>query len=322
MLNNYKLCIVVPCYNESEILEESNQQLLQVLNNLIKDNLISEDSKILYVDDGSNDTTYSMIKHYQYNNSNKILGLKLSRNQGHQNAVYAGLMYAKEHFDITVSVDADLQDDLSIIREFVLKHHDGYDIVYGVRKRRTSDGFFKRNTALAFYKLMAIMGVELIYNHADYRLMSNRALCSLAEFQEVNLFLRGIIPLLGYNATSVYYNRLDRKAGDSKYTISKMFNLAFDGITSFSIRPIRFIGSIGIMVTMTGILYMIYAIIQKLTNHTTTGWTSVIISIWIIGGFQITAIGLIGEDIGRIYKEVKHRPKYFIEQILDEHHNN
>lgn len=319
MLTNLSLCIVVPCYNEAEILDQSNKQLLEVLDGLIKDNLISENSKILYVDDGSNDATYSMIKSYYLTYSNKIIGIKLSKNQGHQNAVYSGLMYAKEYFDIIISIDADLQDDLNVIKSFVLKYNEGYEIIYGVRKNRTTDSFFKRNTALMFYKLMNIMGVELIYNHADYRLMSKRALFALSEFKESNLFLRGIIPLLGYKSTNVYYNRLDRIAGESKYTLSKMFNLAFDGITSFSVKPIRFISGIGCLVTIAGLLYMIYAIIQKFTNNTTSGWTSVVISIWIIGGFQIIAIGLIGEYIGKIYKEVKHRPKYLIDEILDKH---
>lgn len=313
-----RLCIVVPCYNEEEVIDETNRQLLNLVNQLVEADLVSPTSAIMYVDDGSADTTWQKLQTLSTNYSKQIICVKLSRNCGHQNALYAGLMEAKKDFDITISIDADLQDDLGVIEKFITSYNMGHDIVYGVRRERTSDSFFKRTTALLFYKLMNKLGVDVIYNHADYRLMSKRALGSLSEFKESNLFLRGIIPQLGYKTAMVYYDRLERLAGESKYNLSKMFTLAFNGITSFSVKPIRLITITGGCITGLGMFYLAYIIFEKLLGHTVSGWTSMIISIWILGGFQIISIGLIGEYIGRIYTETKRRPKYIIENVLSQ----
>lgn len=306
------LTIVVPCYNEEEVLPETFSQLSDLLKELIADELISNSSKILFVDDGSKDRTWEMIYKEGLRNEH-VRGLKLSRNAGHQNALLAGMFAAKEVSDCIVSIDADLQDDIEVIREFIHKFNQGNEIVYGVRKRRDTDTFFKRSTAQGFYKVMKKMGVNLVYNHADFRLMSKRAVIELEGFKEVNLFLRGIVPLLGFQSDVVYYDRKERQAGETKYPLKKMLAFAFDGITSFSVTPIRFVLIIGLISFFMSLLFGVYFLFLKFWGETQTGWTSLIISIWLIGGLQLIAIGLIGEYIGKIYKESKHRPKFIID---------
>ena len=306
------LTIVVPCYNEQEVLPETIVQLEGQLKGLIADELVSKQSKILFVDDGSKDRTWELI--YKEGLRNDLVrGLKLSRNVGHQNALLAGLFTAKEHSDCIISIDADLQDDIRVIRDFIVKFHQGFEIVYGVRKGRETDTLFKRSTAQGFYKFMERMGVDLVYNHADFRLLSKRAVQELERFNEVNLFLRGIVPLLGFRSDVVYYDRLERQAGETKYPLKKMLGFAFDGITSFSISPIRFVLITGFVSFFMSFLFGGYFLALKFFGTTQTGWTSVITSIWLIGGLQLIAIGLIGEYVGKIYKETKHRPKYIVE---------
>lgn len=307
-----KLTIVVPCYNEEEMLPETFICLGEFLEELISSKLISEQSKLLFVDDGSKDKTWSLI--YKAGLSNPLIkGLKLSKNVGHQNALLAGLFTAKEHSDCLVSIDADLQDDVTVIREFVQKFTEGYEIVYGVRRERSTDTFFKRNTALGFYRLMQKMGVDLVYNHADFRLMSRRAVEELEKFEETNLFLRGIVPLIGFQSTEVFYNRKERFAGETKYPLRKMLSFALDGITSFSVTPIRFISLVGFLSFFISLFFGGYFFLLKFTGNTTTGWTSLITSIWLIGGLQLIGVGLIGEYVGKIYKEAKRRPKFIID---------
>ncbi|MBT2290230.1 glycosyltransferase family 2 protein [Paenibacillus albidus] len=308
-----KLILVIPCYNEEDVLPETIKRLIIIVENLIEANKISINSKILFVDDGSRDSTWKIIE--TANKSNTLIqGLKLAKNAGHQNALLAGLLYAKDYSDCVISVDADLQDDLGVIEEFIENFKMGYDVVYGVRKSRSTDTFFKRSTAQSFYRLMKSMGVNLIYNHADYRLMSKRVLDHLGEYKEVNLFLRGLIPLIGFKTTEVYYDRNERFAGESKYPLKKMLAFAFDGITSFSVTPIRLISAVGFLMFIFSFVIAVYIIINKLLGTTTSGWSSLMISIWFIGGIQLVALGLIGEYIGKIYKEVKGRPKYIIEK--------
>ncbi len=306
------LTIVVPCYNEEEVLTETITQLDQLVKQLISEQLVSNRTKILFVDDGSKDRTWEIIYKAGLRNEH-IRGLKLSRNVGHQNALLAGLFAAKDASDCVVSIDADLQDDIQVIREFIHKFNEGNEIVYGVRKRRDSDTFFKRSTAQGFYKVMRKMGVDLVYNHADFRLMSKRALMELEGFKEVNLFLRGIVPLLGFRSDIVYYDRQERQAGETKYPLKKMLAFAFDGITSFSVSPIRFVLFIGFVSFFLSLLFGLYFLMLKVLGETQTGWTSLITSIWLIGGLQLIAIGLIGEYVGKIYKESKHRPKFIID---------
>jgi polyisoprenyl-phosphate glycosyltransferase len=307
-----KLTIVIPCYNEEDMLPETFICLSELLEELIDSKLVSKQSKLLFVDDGSKDKTWSLI--YKAGLSNPFIkGLKLSKNVGHQNALLAGLFTAKEHSECIVSIDADLQDDVNVIKEFVQKFSEGYEIVYGVRRERSTDTFFKRNTALGFYKVMHKMGVELVYNHADFRLMSKRAVEELEKFEETNLFLRGIVPLIGFQSTEVFYDRKERFAGETKYPLRKMLSFALDGITSFSVTPIRFISLIGFLSFFISLLFGGYFLLLKFTGNTTTGWTSLITSIWLIGGLQLIGIGLIGEYVGKIYKEAKRRPKYIVD---------
>ncbi|MBM7606759.1 glycosyltransferase involved in cell wall biosynthesis [Metabacillus crassostreae] len=306
------LTIVVPCYNEEEVLETTIKVLDKKLTQFINNHIVSEKSNILFVDDGSKDRTWSIIYKESLYNS-KVNGLKLARNVGHQHALYAGLITAKNSADCVVSIDADLQDDVDSIVEFLLKFDEGFDIVYGVRDKRDTDRYFKKTTAEAFYKFMKKLGVNLIYNHADFRLMSRRAVEELEKFEEVNLFLRGIVPLIGFPSTSVYYNRKERLAGETKYPLRKMLSFAFEGITSFSITPIRFVLFLGFLSFFTSILFGTYFISLKFLGETETGWTSLITSIWLIGGLQLIAIGLIGEYIGKIYKESKRRPRYSVD---------
>jgi glycosyltransferase involved in cell wall biosynthesis len=310
------LTIVVPCYNEEEVLPETVKQLSDVLQDMIMDKLIADTSTILFVDDGSKDKTWPLIERFHRSN-HYVTGLKLAKNAGHQSALLAGLMRAKDYADCVVSIDADLQDDVEVIREFVIKYHEGYEIVYGVRQGRDTDTFFKRATAQGFYKLMTKMGVHIHYNHADFRLMSKRTLNELEKFQEVNLFLRGIVPLIGFPSTKVYYDRKERFAGESKYPLKKMLAFAFDGITSFSVTPIRFVTLMGFFLFVCSIAAAIYALVGKLLGANVTGWTSLILSVWFIGGVQLLALGLIGEYIGKIYREVKRRPLYAVEKEVN-----
>ncbi len=309
------LYIVIPCYNEEEVLPETSKQLKEKITTLIKGKKIAKESKILFVDDGSKDKTWKLIEELT-KEDNIFAGVKLSRNKGHQNALLAGLMTAKEHADMAISMDADLQDDINVIDLMIDKYEDGNEIVYGVRGSRKKDSFFKRFTAQSFYKLMKILGVDIIYNHADCRLMSKRALECLSEFKEVNLFLRGIVPQIGLKNEIVYYDRNPRFAGKSKYPLKKMLSFAFDGITSFSIKPLRLILSLGVLILFISIIIMIYSLVVKILGSTVPGWTFITISIWFIGGLQMISIGIIGEYIGKIYSETKQRPRYLIEKTI------
>lgn len=317
MTGNDILYLVIPCYNEEAVLPETARQLLEKMNSMFERGMISRESKIMFVNDGSKDKTWEIIE--ELHRSNPIYsGVKLSRNKGHQNALLAGLMTAKEKADMTISLDADLQDDVDVIDKMVEKYYEGNDVVYGVRSARKTDTFFKKFTAQGFYKIMQAMGVEIVYNHADYRLMSRRALEGLAQFKEVNLFLRGIVPLIGYRSDVVTYERHERFAGESKYPLKKMLAFATDGITSFSIKPIRLITTFGILIFGISLLMLLYSLIVHFMGKTVAGWTSMIISIWAIGGLQLLAIGVVGEYIGKIYLETKERPKYIIETVLDD----
>ena len=286
------------------------------MDDLIKKGLISENSKVVLVNDGSRDKTWDLIKKLHKEND-MFVGVNLSRNRGHQNALLAGLMYAKDNADISISMDADLQDDINVIDDMINKYHEGCDIVYGVRSSRKKDTFFKKFTAEGFYKFMNLMGVEVVFNHADCRLMSKRALIELSNFKEVNLFLRGIVPQLGFKTDIAYYERNERVAGDSKYPLKKMLSFAIDGITSFSIKPLRTITSIGFCILILSFIILIYSLVMKLTGNTVSGWTFIVCSIWLIGGIQTLCLGVIGEYIGKIYNETKHRPRYIVESILD-----
>ncbi|ADQ47083.1 glycosyl transferase family 2 [Caldicellulosiruptor kronotskyensis 2002] len=308
-----KIYFVIPCYNEEEMLPFTIQKMGEKLQSLIEKKLISDKSKVVFVDDGSRDRTWDLIKAAA--EDKRFLGVKLSRNCGHQNALMAGMSYAVKFADCIITLDADLQDDINVIDEFIQKYKEGYEIVYGVRSSRKTDTFFKRFTAEGFYKLMKAFGVEIVFNHADYRLMSKRAVQYLLQFEERNLFLRGMIPLIGLKSTVVYYERLERVAGKTKYPLKKMLSFAFEGITSFSVKPIKYITTAGFLMFLLSFVILIYAIVQKLRGQAVTGWTSLTISIWFIGGLQLVALGLIGEYIGKIYKEVKRRPLYFIEEI-------
>ncbi len=309
------LYLVVPCYNEQEVLRETASRLLISLTDMVKDGLISDDSKIMFVDDGSKDQTWGIIAQLSDENES-IMGVKLSRNKGHQNALMAGLMCAKEFADVSISLDADLQDDIGVLSKFIKRYYEGNDVVFGVRKSREADTFFKRNTAQFFYKLLKFFGVDVIYNHADYRLMSKRAMEGLAEFGEVNLFLRGIVMQIGYKTASVEYDRGERFAGESKYPLSKMISFAFDGITSFSIKPIRMITTAGFVIFLVSIIMLVYSIIVNMLGQTVVGWTSIVMSVWALGGLQLFAIGIVGEYVGKAYMETKKRPKYIIEKII------
>lgn len=311
------LYIVIPCYNEEEVLQETTKELKTKLEKLIKDKVISEKSKVMYVNDGSKDKTWELIKTIK-NKEKLFTGISLSRNRGHQNALLAGLMTAKEYADIIISMDADLQDDINAIDEMIKKYYEGNEIVYGVRSARKKDTFFKRFTAESFYKIMNKLGVEVVFNHADYRLTSKKVLNDLENFEEVNLFLRGMFPLIGYKSDVVYYERNERFAGESKYPLKKMINFAVDGITSFSVKPIRLILNVGIIIFIISIIMVIYALINKIIGNTVSGWTFIVCSIWLIAGVQILSLGVIGEYIGKIYNETKRRPKYIIEHNLEE----
>ena len=314
--NNLVLNLVIPCYNEEEALPLTKKELDKKMSSLIEEGLINENSKVVLVNDGSKDKTWEIITKIHKEN-HMYVGINLTRNRGHQNALLAGLMYAKNHADICISMDADLQDDINVMDDMIKKYNAGADVVYGVRSSRKKDTFFKKFTAEAFYKLMNIMGVEVVFNHADCRLMSKRALEGLSEFKEVNLFLRGIVPQVGYKTDIAYYERSERVAGESKYPLKKMLAFAIDGITSFSIKPLRMITSIGFIILILSFVVLIYSIIMKLIGNTVSGWTFIVCSIWLIGGIQTLCLGVIGEYIGKIYKETKARPRYIIECVLD-----
>jgi glycosyltransferase involved in cell wall biosynthesis len=308
------LYLVIPCYNEEEVLPETSRRLAIKYDELAAQGRITPQSRILLVDDGSKDRTWELI-HELHQSDPRFAGLKLSRNKGHQNALLAGLMTVRSVCDICISMDADLQDDINAIDAMLDANDDGYEVVYGVRSSRQSDTAFKRMTAQGFYKFMKLMGVDIVYNHADYRLMSSRALDGLSEFREVNLFLRGIVPLIGYRSTSVTYERSERFAGESKYPLKKMLAFAFDGITSFSVKPIRWVTVTGFLIFFASLAAILYALIVKLLGHTVAGWTATMISIWMIGGIQLLSLGIIGEYIGKIYTETKARPRYLIEAL-------
>lgn len=310
------LYLVIPCYNEEEVLPETVRRLTDKLQQMMNDGLISYQSKMALVNDGSKDKTWSIIEQLHRDNP-LVCGIKLSRNKGHQNALLAGLMTVKDRCDVTISMDADLQDDIEALDRFMNAYHGGCEIVYGVRSSREKDTAFKRSTAQGFYKVMDKLGVEVVYNHADYRLMGHAALQALEQFKEVNLFLRGIVPLLGFQTAQVEYERGERFAGESKYPLKKMLAFAMDGITSFSIKPIRFITALGLLIFVASLVMLLYFFVLWLQDKTVAGWPSLIISIWGIGGLQLLAIGVIGEYIGKIYLESKARPRFVIETILD-----
>ena len=311
-----RLMVVIPCYNEEEVLPETSKRLIAKMHSLMEKGLITEDSKVLLVNDGSKDRTWEMITELHKENP-LFEGVKLSRNRGHQNALLAGLMTARNRCDISISMDADLQDDMDAMDRFIEKYNEGCEIVYGVRKKRETDTWFKRETALFFYRLMKGLGVDITYNHADYRLMSNRALNALAEFKEVNLFLRGLAPLVGFQSDVVYYDRSERFAGESKYPLKKMLAFAIDGITSFSVKPLRLITSVGFVIFVVSLFMLLYALIAWITGNTVAGWTSMLGSIWLIGGIQLLSLGVIGEYVGKIYNETKHRPRFIIDRYLN-----
>lgn len=310
-----KLYLVIPCYNEEEVLPETAARLREKMMTLMDLGKISSDSRIVFVNDGSKDRTWEIIRQLHFENP-LFRGICLSRNRGHQNALLAGLMTVREECDAAISLDADLQDDINAIDEMVDKYLEGYDVVYGVRSSRKKDTFFKRTTAQGFYKVMRAMGVETVYNHADYRLMSSRALEGLSKFQEVNLFLRGIVPLVGFRSTTVSYERGERFAGESKYPLKKMLAFAFEGITSLSIKPIRMIAALGTLIFCVSIGMLIYSVIRRLGGQTVDGWASLAVSIWALGGIQLLAIGVIGEYIGKIYLETKARPTFLVQEYL------
>ena len=311
------LYVVVPCYNEEEVLHETTKRLKEKLEKLIKSKKISDRSKVMYVNDGSKDKTWEII--CDINKKEKLFtGISLSRNRGHQNALLAGLMTAREYADVVISMDADLQDDINAMDEMLDKYYDGSDIVYGVRSSRKKDSFFKRVTAQGFYKFMKFMGVDVVYNHADYRLTSKRALDAFSDFKEVNLFLRGMFPLVGFKSDVVYYERAKRFAGESKYPLKKMLNFAWDGITSFSVKPIRLVLKLGILIFFLSIAMLIYCLVVKLLGQTVAGWTFIVGSIWLIAGIQMLSIGIIGEYVGKMYSETKSRPRYIISENLEE----
>lgn len=310
------LHIVIPYYNEEEILNYTKDELSKKLNSLILENLINEESKIIFIDDGSKDSTRSMIEKFS-EESKFISGIKLSKNQGHQSALLSGLITSIDKCDFTISIDADLQDDIDLINKMILEHYSGNKIVYGVRNDRTSDSFFKKTTAQGFYKFMSFLGADIVYNHADFRLMPNKSIKVLNDFKEVNLFLRGIVPLIGLSSSAVEYSRKERLAGESKYPFKKMLLFALDGITSFSTKPIKFICNLGIVISLISVIMLCYSLISKFFFSTDDGWTSIIFSIWLIGGIQLFAIGIIGEYVAKTYLETKERPRFIIEKIVD-----
>ncbi len=315
-----KLYMVIPCYNEQEVLPETSKRLKEKLSTLVKAGKIDPESRIIFVNDGSKDRTWEIIRRL-HEEDPVFGGVNLSRNRGHQNALLAGLMTVKDHADMAISMDADLQDDINAIDEMVEKYLNGTDIVYGVRSSRAKDTFFKKATAESFYKLMNTMGVNTVFNHADYRLMSKRALEGLAEFREVNLFLRGIVPMIGYSTDVVYYERGERFAGESKYPLGKMLSFAIEGITSLSTKPIRMITFLGFFIFLVSIGILIYSLVRHFMGATIVGWTTLMVSVWAIGGLILLSLGVVGEYIGKIYLETKARPRFLIEEFLNDTEN-
>ncbi len=312
-----RLFCVIPCYNEQEVLPETSARIRAKINELIAKGKIDPDSRVVFVNDGSKDNTWEIIT--KLHQEDPIFqGINLSKNMGHQNALLAGLMTVKETCDVSISMDADLQDDINAIEEMIDKYNEGCDVVYGVRSARTTDTFFKRATAEGFYKVMNGLGANTVYNHADYRLMSRRALLGLAEFGEVNLFLRGIVPMVGYKSDVVYYERAERFAGESKYPLKKMLSFAVEGITSLSTKPIKMITGLGGIMFLISIAVLIYSLVRYFTGNTISGWTTTVISLWFIGGVIMVSLGVIGEYIGKIYLETKNRPRFIIESYLDD----
>ncbi|MBQ3264835.1 MAG: glycosyltransferase family 2 protein [Ruminococcus sp.] len=310
-----KLYIAVPCYNEEEVLPDSAEKLRVKLSAMMDRGLISYDSRIVFIDDGSRDKTWELIT--RLHDSDSIFsGIKLSRNRGHQNALMCGLMTLKDEADAVISIDADLQDDIEVFDEMVEKYHEGCDVVYGVRSKRATDTFFKRFTAEAYYKVLEQMGAKVIFNHADFRLMSRRALQAFSEFHETNLFLRGLVPMVGFKSDIATYERSERLAGESKYPLKKMLALAWEGITSLSTKPIKLITRLGLFIFLVSIVMLIYSVVRYFMGATDTGWASLMVSIWAIGGLQMMAIGIIGEYIGKIYLETKQRPRFIVEEYL------
>ncbi len=315
---------VIPCYNEEEVLPETVKRLTDKLRRMHEAGLASEKSRMLLVNDGSKDRTWELIS--QYNRENPYVeGIKLAHNRGHQNALLCGLMTAMEKCDCAISLDADLQDDIEVLDQFVQKYLEGCDVVYGVRNKRETDTFFKRTTAEGYYKVLKFFGAEIVFNHADYRLMSRRALEGLSEYKEVNLFLRGLVPLIGYRSDYVYYDRHERFAGESKYPLKKMIALALDGITSFSVKPLKLISNMGIVISLLSVFGLLYALISYFAGWAVSGWTAIVCSIWLLGGLQMLCLGVVGSYIGKIYSEVKARPRYRVEEYLtqepDHQHN-
>ena len=317
MNENKTLYIVVPCYKEQEVLPETSKRLKAKMLDLIAAGKVSEKSRIMFVNDGSSDNTWPMIAALHEQEPEIFSGVNLSRNRGHQNAVLAGMLTAVNYADMIITMDADLQDDINAVDGMVKAYHEGYEVVYGVRSKRDTDTFFKRFTAEGFYKVMKALGVDIVFNHADYRLMSRRAVEGLAQFTEVNLFLRGIVPQIGYKWTTVTYERAERFAGESKYPLKKMLAFAADGITSFSVKPIRMVFTLGVVIFAISLLMLLYALISKILGYAHAGWTSLMGSIWLIGGIQLLSLGVVGEYIGKIYNETKRRPRFIIERVLN-----
>lgn len=311
------LYIVIPCYKEEAVLPETSKRLREKMNALRAAGKISEHSRVMFVNDGSSDQTWPIISRLHEQEPEMFSGVNLSRNRGHQNALLAGLLTAVNYADMIISMDADLQDDINAVDAMVDAYHEGYEVVYGVRSKRDKDTFFKRFTAEGFYKVMKALGVDIVFNHADYRLMSRRAVEGLSQFSEVNLFLRGIVPQIGYKWTTVSYERAERFAGESKYPLKKMIAFAADGITSFSVKPIRLVFSAGVVVFLISLVMLLYALVSKLVGHTSAGWTSLMGSIWLLGGIQLLSLGIVGEYIGKIYNETKRRPRFIIESVLN-----
>jgi len=315
-MNKSTIAVIVPCYNEEEVLHETAKKLSEKLHKLIYEQIISEKSTIIFINDGSSDNTWNLIEKYHAENPSVFSGIKLSGNRGHQNALLCGLLAVKDHVDAAISIDADLQDDIDVIDKMIEKYRAGYEIVYGVRSNRKTDKFFKRTTAQGFYRFMRFLGAEIVYNHADFRLMGRNALEALAEYGEVNLFLRGIVPMLGFKTDIEYYTRTERLAGKSKYPFGKMLQFAFEGITSFSIKPLRLITLLGILLFTVSIAMIVYFFVRYFSGHTISGWASIACSLWGIGGLLLFSIGIVGEYIGKIYLEVKRRPRYHVEKYL------
>ena len=315
------LYVVVPCYREEAVLPETARRLKEKLTALMQAGKISRHSRILFVNDGSKDRTWEIIEEL-HRGDRLFSGVNLSRNRGHQNALLAGLMTAVQYADMMVSMDADLQDDIDAMDRMIDAYHEGCDVVYGMRSSRKTDSFFKRFTAESFYKLMKAMGVDIVFNHADYRLMSRRAVEGLSQFKEVNLFLRGIVPQIGYSWTTVEYERAKRFAGESKYPLKKMLSFAFDGITSFSVKPLRLILFLGAVIFALSLVMLLWTLIRWIAGATVSGWASLMCSIWMIGGIQLLALGVIGEYMGKVYSEAKARPRFIIERVLNDKDNN